>query len=60
MLDPPLERVVFDMFFTMALWYSLGKLRLHTDTTLRLMDGVTTSMGKAVRKFKRAVDAIET
>lgn len=48
------------MFFIMELWYSLGKLRLHTETTLDLMDGVTTLMGKAVRKFKRAVDVIET
>ncbi len=48
------------MFFTMTLWHSMGKLRLHTETTLTLMEGVTTLMGDAVRKYKRAVDKIET
>ena len=36
----------------MAHWHGLAKLRLHTDSTLDVLGGVTTSLGKSLRDFR--------
>lgn len=40
------------LLFTLAYWHSLAKLRMHTDTSLRLLDGATTVLGETLRQFK--------
>ena len=60
LFDRPLERVTFDMLFIIQLWHTLGRLRLHTETTIKFMEGVTPLLGAAVRKWKRKVDRIQT
>ncbi|KAF7800284.1 hypothetical protein EIP86_011532, partial [Pleurotus ostreatoroseus] len=60
LLPAPLEHVIFDLIFIVLLWHGLAKLRMHTETTVDLLDGLTTHLGDNVRKFKRAVDPIDT
>lgn len=40
----------------MAFWHALAKLRLHTESTLKILDSVTTTMGDTTRKFTKAVE----
>ena len=49
-----------DLLWFMLMWHALAKLRLHTQTTVNLLEGTTTSLGRAVRKFARSVEDIET
>lgn len=39
----------------MAHWHGLAKLRLHSDFTLRIMDDVTSAVGRQFRAFKATV-----
>lgn len=43
------------LLFTMAHWHGLAKLRLHTDDTLKLLDLVSTAVGKELRDFEEKV-----
>lgn len=36
----------------MAHWQALAKLRLHTETTLCILDGVTVQLGHQLRRFR--------
>lgn len=40
-----------DLLFTFAYWHSLVKLRLHTDSTLGILDHWTTVLGEECRHF---------
>ncbi|KAF7794376.1 hypothetical protein EIP86_005510, partial [Pleurotus ostreatoroseus] len=60
LLDPKLEHIVMDLLWFMLMWHALAKLRLHTQTTVSLLEGITTDLGRAVRKFARSVEDIET
>lgn len=37
----------------MAHWHALAKLRVHTDLTLNIMDGVTADLGSKLRTFQK-------
>jgi hypothetical protein len=37
----------------MAHWHGLAKLRMHTDTTLDIMDAVTSDLGEKLRAFQQ-------
>ena len=39
------------LLFTFAQWHGLAKLRLHTDHTLAVLDGLTTELGDTLRMF---------
>ncbi len=41
-----------DVLFTLAHWHALAKLRLHTESTLSIMESVTTQLGKLLREFQ--------
>ncbi|KAH9911327.1 uncharacterized protein BXZ73DRAFT_108092 [Epithele typhae] len=49
----PLEHgeIVQDMLFELANFHALGKLRMHTDITLEIMEHATTSMYDSIRRF---------
>ncbi|KAF5384836.1 hypothetical protein D9615_000907 [Tricholomella constricta] len=55
LLDEPHNSQVLDLLFTLAEWHSLAKLRLHTDSTIQLLDQCTTDLGRQLRKFTRNV-----
>ena len=42
---------VLDLLFELATWHALAKLHLHTDSTLQSLEGSTTRLGQALRKF---------
>lgn len=44
----------------MAHWHGLAKLRMHSDLTLEIMDGVTSAVGQQFREFKASVCAAYT
>ncbi|KAJ3514106.1 hypothetical protein NMY22_g14847 [Coprinellus aureogranulatus] len=45
------EGRVHNLVFTLAHWHSLAKLRLHTDSSLAVLDALTTELGSAARNF---------
>ncbi|KAH7919882.1 hypothetical protein BV22DRAFT_1022211, partial [Leucogyrophana mollusca] len=47
--------VVIELLFVFAHWHALAKLRMHTDSTLDLLDGVTTALGANLRNFQKNV-----
>lgn len=55
LLPEPHNRKVLELLFLLAYWQGLAKLRLHTETTLQLLDNVTTALGQALRDFKKNV-----
>ena len=40
-----------DLLFTIVHWQGLAKLRLHTNTTLVILDEVTTQLGQQLHHF---------
>jgi hypothetical protein len=41
------------MLYLLAYWQGLAKLRLHTESTLAILDNVTRSLGISLRAFKK-------
>ncbi len=60
LLPTPLNRIVLNLLWDLAVWHALAKLRLHTDTTLRILEQATTNLGKATRQFAVACANIDT
>ena len=52
LLPDPHNMAVLDLLFLLCHWYSLAKLRMHTDETLEIMDNVTKSLGNTIHAFK--------
>ena len=50
-MPEPYNGIVLDLLFDLATWHALAKLRLHTDTTLAIMEATTRSLGKSRRLF---------
>jgi hypothetical protein len=49
------------LLFVLAHWHGLAKLRLHTDTTLDILDQLTSELGDHFRSFiSRVCDQVET
>ncbi|KAH7918336.1 hypothetical protein BV22DRAFT_1134671 [Leucogyrophana mollusca] len=46
---------VIQILFMLAHWHALAKLRMHTDSTLALLDRATVSLGAALRHFQTTV-----
>jgi hypothetical protein len=40
------------LLYRLCEWHALAKLRMHTDSTLSLMDAVTTTLGRELRTFR--------
>jgi hypothetical protein len=55
------DTAVQDILFTLAYWHALAKLRMHTDSTLVLLRGATSSLGTLLRRFiKYTCSAFDT
>ncbi|KAG5633817.1 hypothetical protein H0H81_005104, partial [Sphagnurus paluster] len=52
LLDGDDNKAVVSLLFTLAEWHALGKLCLHTETTLQWLEQCTTSLGSQLRKFQ--------
>lgn len=53
LLPSPHNERVLDLLFALVEWHAYAKLRLHTDTTLKLFEKSTVDLGRQVRLFKR-------
>jgi hypothetical protein len=40
------------LLYRLCEWHALAKLRMHTDSTLSLMDAVTITLGRELRTFR--------
>jgi len=40
------------LLYRTAEWHALAKLRMHTDSTLTLLEELTTEFGKLMRQFR--------
>ncbi|KAF7426603.1 hypothetical protein PC9H_008972 [Pleurotus ostreatus] len=55
LLPEPHNQIVLDLLFALAMWHALAKLRLHTDSTLGLLQASTGDIGALLRKFSEMV-----
>ncbi|KAF7966593.1 hypothetical protein HWV62_37801 [Athelia sp. TMB] len=53
LLPEPHNTAITKLIFTCAEWHALAKLRLHTDTTLDIMDLSTVRLGRELRSFAK-------
>lgn len=51
LLDEPYNTLLMQLLYRAAEWHALAKLRMHSDTTLKLLDACTTQFGSLMRKF---------
>ncbi|KAI0369443.1 hypothetical protein BV20DRAFT_946216 [Pilatotrama ljubarskyi] len=55
LLPPRYNKIILDMIFVLATWHALAKLRLHSESTLRVLEQTTTALGQVLRAFARDV-----
>ena len=53
LLPEPRGTTVLSMLFVLGTWHALAKLRMHADSSLKLLDDATTCLGIALRYFTR-------
>lgn len=47
----PHDETIQDLLYIMAYWHSLAKLRMHTDSSVNVLDRTTSTLGDALRFF---------
>ena len=52
LLPSPHNDSVVKLLYLASYWHSLAKLRLHSETTLKVLDNVTALFARALRHFK--------
>ena len=52
LLPEPYNSIVMTLLYRTAEWHAFAKLRLHTEGTLQHLEGLTTELGKLMRKFR--------
>jgi hypothetical protein len=52
LLPEPHNTCVLQVLFDLAHWHGLAKLRMHTDSTLKVLLQVTTALGDRLRTFQ--------
>ncbi|EIW80785.1 hypothetical protein CONPUDRAFT_57037, partial [Coniophora puteana RWD-64-598 SS2] len=48
------DKAIQELLFTMSYWHSLAKLRMHTESTLQVLEQVTVLLGQRLRLFASA------
>ncbi|KAL5531049.1 hypothetical protein ACEPAG_3925 [Sanghuangporus baumii] len=54
------NKILLDLLFILATWHAYAKLRIHTETTVRLLKTCTKELGKQVRLFKKETSCYNT
>ena len=49
------DDLIQDLLFTLAFWHGYAKLRLHSDSSVRVLEGATTVFGNLIREFKNII-----
>lgn len=52
LLPEPFNGMLLRLLYKAAEWHALAKLRLHTDSTLELLEAVTREFGRLMRQFR--------
>jgi hypothetical protein len=64
LLPAPHDDSVQSLLYLASYWHSLAKLRVHTETTLSVLDHTTALFAKSLRHFKEVIcpcfDTVET
>lgn len=61
LITPPSRaKAVLDFLWEAASRHALAKLRLHSETTVRILEASTNTLGKATRDFAAACDDLNT
>ncbi|KAH9025567.1 hypothetical protein EDB84DRAFT_1564035 [Lactarius hengduanensis] len=51
------NKTILDLIFLLSTWHAYAKLRLHTDSTLKMLETVGTSLCQALRQFTSTTSA---
>jgi hypothetical protein len=51
LLSAPHNKIVLDLIYNYAWWHALGKLRLHTDSTVAALQAANTDYGRSICVF---------
>jgi hypothetical protein len=51
LFSQPSEKIILDLLFVLATWHALAKLRMHSTSTVTVLDGVTKILGQLLRRF---------
>jgi hypothetical protein len=52
LLPEPFNGMLLRLLYRAAEWHALAKLRMHTDSTLQLLEAVTREFGRLIRQFR--------
>lgn len=52
LLPPPHDRRLMKLLYRFAEWHALAKLRMHSDSTLKLLGSLTNEIGHLLRHFR--------
>ncbi|KAJ7742183.1 hypothetical protein DFH07DRAFT_964704 [Mycena maculata] len=55
LLPEPWNSEILDLFFVLAEWHSLAKLKLHTESSIPLLRKANKEMGRLLRCFKNTI-----
>jgi hypothetical protein len=58
LFPPPFDKQIQNLLFVLAYWHGIAKLRLHTDSTLNLLEGLTTQFGTLLRRFVKDTEKL--
>ncbi|KIJ57965.1 hypothetical protein HYDPIDRAFT_34453 [Hydnomerulius pinastri MD-312] len=51
LFSSPHNETILSLLYIMCYWHSLAKLRMHTDSTLKILDDVTILLGQHLHNF---------
>lgn len=55
LLPSPDDERISALLYVMAYWHSLAKMRMHTESSVKLLDAVYTAMGSHLRHFEQVI-----
>lgn len=55
LLPEPYNKIILDMLYSLAYWHGLAKMRLHTESSVTLLDDAHTAMMAHLRIFTDTV-----
>ncbi|KAL5476569.1 hypothetical protein ACEPAI_3249 [Sanghuangporus weigelae] len=55
-----INKIILDLLFILSFWHAIAKLRLHVETTVRVLEYITRKLGFQVRLFKKETSIYNT
>ncbi|PBK92323.1 hypothetical protein ARMGADRAFT_931061, partial [Armillaria gallica] len=49
------NKIVMDTIFAWSKWHAFAKAQMHTDSSLKVLDGATALLGQQLRSFSKNV-----